>query len=173
MTNSHSAIRNPQSDILPHGHQDRNRRRLAHPLHGHAARPLRQLRAAHEFSRLRAAFRGALRLRYLRRQPADAGVHERRRPDDHQLRHRLAQRGDGHGSAHGLSSRSGAVSGQVRRAEARHRDRALHPADRRDPRRRNVRRLPAAAGARACRRSSCTNSCRRSWSSAASITARA
>ena len=71
------------------------------------------------------------------------------RPDDHQLRHRLAQRGDDHGPAHRLPPRGGAVPRQVRRAQAHHRNRPLHPADRRDPRRRNVRRLPAAAGARA------------------------
>ena len=51
-----------------------------------------------------------------------------------------------------------AVPRQVRRAEELDRDRPLHPADRRHPRRRHQRRLPAAGSAGAAVASSCTSS---------------
>ena len=106
------------------------------------------LRVADEFSRLRAAFCSSIRLRYLRRQSPHAGRHERCRSHDHQLRHRFAKRGHDHGFAHRISSGGRVAARKMRRPEARDGNRPLHPADRRDSRRRDFGRLPVAASAR-------------------------
>src|SRR6185312_9184511 len=80
-----------------------------------------------------------------------AAIVDGQRPHHDQLRHGQPQCRDGDGSAVGSYAEIGAVPRQVRWTEEEKPARRPDPADRRDPRRRYQRRLPAAQGAGAAR----------------------